>query len=211
MTKLFQKYPEPNPFKQLTAKDVQIEVNLLKAQVRDLRQEIINLNATNLELHTQLSILETQIPSSSHIPEYFPNIENIPETTISEEQFLRTISHVTIQKWYSAVKIVFNDFSTSAVALIDSGADQNYIREGMIPTKYYERTKEQLCSSNGEPLNTRYKLNKGYIQNNGYCFKQIFLIVQNITHDIILGTPFLTQIYPFQVNESGARAKILGN
>ena len=81
----------------------------------------------------------------------------------------------------------------------------------MIPTKYCERKKEQLFSANGEPLNTSYKLNNGYIQNNGYCFKNIFLIVQSITHVIILGTPFLTQIRPFQVNESGVHTKILGN
>ena len=56
-----------------------------------------------------------------------------------------------------------------------------------------------------------YKLNKRYIQNNGYYFKSIFLIVQNITLDIILGTPFLTQIYTFQVNEPGVHTKILGN
>jgi len=34
------------------------------------------------------------------------------------------------------------------------------------------------------------------------------LIVQNITHDVILGTPFLTQIYPFSINESGVHNKI---
>ena len=62
---------------------------------------------------------------------------------------------MTFQKWYCTVKIVFNDFYTSAVALIDNGDDQNYIREGIIPTKYCERKKEQLCSSNGEPLSTR--------------------------------------------------------
>ena len=118
---------------------------------------------------------------------------------------------MTIQKSYSTIKIIFNHFSTSAVPLIDSGADQNCIREGIIPTKYCERKKEQLCSINGGPFNTRYKLNKGYIQNNGYCLKNIFLIVQNITHVIILGTPFLTQIHPFQVNESGVHTKILGN
>ena len=118
---------------------------------------------------------------------------------------------MTTQKWYSTVKIVFNDFSTSAVALIDSGADQNCICEGIIPAKCCERKKEQFCSANGEPLNTRYKLNKGYIQNNGYSFKNLFLTVQNITHGIILGTPLLTQIYPFQVNESSAHTKILGN
>ena len=85
-----------------------------------------------------------------------------------------------------------------------------YVKESFLLSIVKEQ-KEQLCSANGEPLNTRYKVNKGYIQNNGYCFKNIFLIVQNITHVIILGTPFLTQIDPFQVNESGVHTKILGN
>jgi len=79
------------------------------------------------------------------------------------------------------ITLVVNDFSTNLVALINSGVDQNCIREGIIPTKYCERTKEQLCSANGEPLYIKYKLNKGYLQNNAYCFKNIFLIVRNIT------------------------------
>ena len=61
---------------------------MLKAQVRDLGHEIINLKATDLELDTKFSILEAQIPGSSHTPDSFPNIGNIPETPISEEQFL---------------------------------------------------------------------------------------------------------------------------
>jgi len=59
-------------------------------------------------------------------------------------------------------------------------------------------------------LNIKYKLNKGYIQNNDYCFKNIFRIVQSITHDLILRAPFLTQIYPFYVNEFGLDTKMLG-
>ena len=58
-------------------------------------------------------------------------------------------------------------------------------------------------------MNIRYTLNKGYIQNNGYCFENIFLIAENITHDIILRTLFLTQVYPFYVNEFGVHTKIL--
>jgi len=40
--------------------------------------------------------------------------------------------------------------------------------------------------------------------------KNIFLIVDNVTNDIILGTPLLTQIYPFYVNETGVHTKIMG-
>ena len=71
LTKLFQKYPIPNPLQQFTTKDIHLEVNELKAQVLDLRYAITNLKATDLELLIKLSILETQIPSSSHIPENF--------------------------------------------------------------------------------------------------------------------------------------------
>ena len=46
LTKLFQKYQITNPFQQLTTKDIQVEVSKMEAQVRDLRQEIINPKAT---------------------------------------------------------------------------------------------------------------------------------------------------------------------
>ena len=59
--------------------------------------------------------METQIPISSKIP------NNIPENEVCQEQFLHTISQVTIQKWYSIVKIVVNNFSTNAAALINNG------------------------------------------------------------------------------------------
>jgi len=108
------------------------------------------------------------------------------------------------------VKLVVDDFSINAIALIDSRADQNCIKGGIIPSKYCERTSKHLASANGEPLSIRYKLNKGYIQNDGYCFKNVFLIIDNITNDVILGTPFLTQIYPFYVNEAGIHTKIMG-
>jgi len=77
-------------------------------------------------------------------------------------------------------------------------------------TKYCEKSKEELASANGTALNISYKLNKGYIKADGYCFRNTFLIVDNMTSDLILGTPFLTQIYPFYVNELGLHTKILG-
>jgi len=73
----------------------------------------------------------------------------------------------------------------------------NCIKRGIVPAKYCEKSKEELASANGTALNISYKLNKGYIKADGYCFKNTFLIVNNTTSDLILGTPFLTQIYPF--------------
>ena len=48
------------------------------------------------------------------------------------------------------------------------------------------------------------------MKNDEYCFKNAFLIVVNITNNLILDTPFLTQIYPFYVNETGVHTKIMG-
>ena len=73
---------------------------------------------------------------------------------------MQTISKITFQKWYSIVKLVVEDISINAIALIDSGADLNCIKGGIIPTKYCERTNEHLASANGEPLSISYKLNK---------------------------------------------------
>ena len=139
------------------------------------------------------------------------DISGIHDAEIPETQFLQTISKVTFQKWYSIVKLVVNNFSINTVALMDTGAYQNRIKGGIVPTKFCERTKEQLVIANGGPLDIRYKLNKGYIQNNKYCFKNVFLIISNITNDLILGTPFLTQIYPFNVSEQGIQTSIMGN
>jgi len=105
------------------------------------------------------------------------DIFGIQETEIPQTQFLQTISKVTFQEWYSIVTLVVNDFSINAIALIDSGADQNCVKGGIVPTKFCSRIREQLVSANGEPLTIRYKLNKGYIRNNNYYFKNIFLIV----------------------------------
>jgi len=134
----------------------------------------------------------------------------IPEAEILTTQFLETVSKITFQKWYSIVTLVVEDFSVSAIAFIDSGADLNCIKGGVVPTKYCERTNEGLSSANGEPLSISYKLNKGYMKNDEYCFKNAFLIVVNITNNLILDTPFLTQIYPFYVNETDVHTKIMG-
>ena len=210
LTQIFERYPITNPYQQVSTKQLQSEINDLKSQVRFLKSEVSGLKTKDLEIETKIALLESFRIDPPAVLET-ENISGIQETEIPETQFLQTISKVTFQKWYSVVTLVVNDFSINVVALIDSGADQNCIKTGIVPTKFCERTREQLVSANGEPLNIRSKLNKGYIQNSNYCFKKIFLIVDNISNDVILATPFLTQIYPFTVNETGVHTKIMGN
>ena len=37
------------------------------------------------------------------------------------------------------------------------------------------------------------------------------MLVQNMTEPLILGTPFITLLYSFQVNDEGVKTTILGN
>ena len=82
--------------------------------------------------------------------------------------------------------------------------------EGLIPTKYYEKTKEELVSAGGTDLKIQYKLVNTCIINNNIKFKQTFLLIKNLTNNVILGTHFLTQLYPFSVDNYGVHTEVLG-
>ena len=210
LTNIYKQFPIANPYQQITTKELQQEINQLKTKIKYLKTEVFNLKTTDLTIEAKLAIIQSQTPNTE-IPNTIPvDITGIHESEIPTKQFLQTISKITFQKWFSIVTLAVEDFSTNTVALIDSGADVNCIKRGIILTKYCEKTNEGLSSANGVPLTISYKLNKGYIKNSGYCFKNTFLIVDNMTSDLILGTPFLTQIYPFYVNEIGLHTKIMG-
>ena len=42
--------------------------------------------------------------------------------------------------------------------MIDSGADMNCIQEGLIPSKYFEKSTERLVSANGSQMKIKYEL-----------------------------------------------------
>ena len=72
-----------------------------------------------------------------------------------------------------------------------------------------KKQKEQLYAANSSPLKIIYKLSEAYICNDGFCFQNTFILVKDMSYEIILGTPFLTQIYPFYVDKQGVYAKIM--
>ena len=97
------------------------------------------------------------------------------------------------------------------VALIDSGADMNCIQERLIPVKYYEQTKQELFAANKGQLKIELKLQNVHICQNNYCFRTQFILIKNMTEPLILGTPFITLLYHFQVNDESVKTIILGN
>ena len=154
ISKLIDKCPNMNNIRKETTKDLQIEINNLKTQVKQLQNEILELKTKDLEIEARISLIKTiDQPSISKTDEIV-----ISKNPSDEKQYLNTIEKITFQKWYVLVTAMIEDFKETFVALLDSGADQSCIKEELIPTKYYERTNEELRAANGENLQVKYNL-----------------------------------------------------
>ena len=56
-------------------------------------------------------------------------------------------------KWFTKVKIVLShDYPFHVITMIDSGVDMNCIQEGLIPSKYFEKSTKRLVSANGTQM-----------------------------------------------------------
>ena len=108
------------------------------------------------------------------------------------------------QRWYTKITLKINpDFQSNFIALINSGADLNCIQEGLIHTIYFVKTSQRQSTVSNVPLKVQYKLPQSHICKNGICIKTFFLLVKNKSHQIVLGTHFLTQLYHFYIDSRG--------
>ena len=185
MKDLFQYYKTQEP---ATLKDLQEEVKQIKVQIEEMKSHTqnIDLRLINLEKQKDLS----------------------NDTNEEFETFVHSMNIVQKQRWYTKVTLKINpNYQGTYIALIDSGADLNCIQEGLIPTVYFVKTSQRLSTASNDPLKVQYKIPQGHICKKGICIKTSFLLVKNISHQIVLGTPFLTQLYPFQIDSQGLRTK----
>jgi len=60
LTHIYKQFPIPNPFQQITTRDLQQEINQLKTKVKYLKAEVLNLKTTDLTLEAKLALLQTQ-------------------------------------------------------------------------------------------------------------------------------------------------------
>ncbi|XP_075674916.1 uncharacterized protein LOC142644123 [Castanea sativa] len=78
---------------------------------------------------------------------------------------LALVKHMMRPKRFTKVKIVVShDYAFNTIVMIDFGVDVNCIQEGLIPSKYYEKSIERLIPS---------------------------VLVENMTDKVILGLPFI--------------------
>ena len=186
MKDIIQYYKNQEP---ATIQDLQIEIKQIKTQIEEIKSYIQNMDA-------RIKYLDDK-------KETFTN-----QTYEELETFVNSMTIVQKQRWYTKITLKINpDFQSTFIALIDSGANLNCIQEGLIPTVYFVKTSQKLSRACNDPLKVQYKIPQGHICKNCICIKTSFLLVKNISHQIVLGTPFLTQLYPFSIDNQGLKTK----
>ena len=186
MKDIIQYYKNQEP---ATIQDLQIEIKQIKTQIEEIKSYIQNMDA-------RIKYLDDQ-------KETFTN-----QTYEELETFVNSMTIVQKQRWYTKITLKINhDFQSTFIALIDSGANLNCIQEGLIPTVYFVKTSQKLSTACNDPLKVQYKIPQGHICKKCICIKPSFLLVKNISHQIVLGTPFLTQLYPFSIDSQGLKTK----
>ena len=66
----------------------------------------------------------------------------------NDVKIISLINKVVPPKWYAKVHIVVaQDYAFDIIVLIDSGANLNCIQEGLIPSKYFEKSTQRLNSA----------------------------------------------------------------
>ena len=96
------------------------------------------------------------------------------------------------------------------LTLIDSGADMNWIQEGIVPSKYYEKSTKKLFSANGTQMKIKYEINTAHVCHDNVCFKIPSILVKNMTDKVILDIPFINILYPFLTEYDGITTNPFG-
>ncbi|GAV67500.1 hypothetical protein CFOL_v3_11005 [Cephalotus follicularis] len=165
------------------------------------KKQIIQLEQILSQKHSSSSSSDKEIETLDLIE---PEIQEETST-----KFINLIEKITYHKWHINTTIIIQDsFKLQKISLIDSDAQMNCIQEGLIPTKFFEKTKQRLFTANSENLRVKFKIPDVHICNDGICIKQTFILVKDLDIGIILGQLFLEIIKPFKVKNEGITTKI---
>ena len=123
--------------KLITLQELVTETKMVKQEIKeDNSIDISEQNITETINLKEFSKPMTEPPSLE---------ENILDNDNNKQNILSSIDSVIFQKWYTDITLVINrEFSLTEIALIDSGADMNFIQEKLIPFKYHEKSSERL-------------------------------------------------------------------
>jgi hypothetical protein len=130
-----------------TISDLQHEISIIKKDIVDLKKDLHNLKIDK-DLNQEIFKLKDCFQNQDSDNKESNNILNS-----NDDKIISLINKVVLPKWYAKVHIVVaQDYAFDVIALIDSGADLNCIQEGLIPSKYFEKSTEKLNSASGSKL-----------------------------------------------------------
>ena len=187
--------------------DLQIEINNLKNEIKELKSEnfilkgmVEQITAQVISIKDRIKYCNNPLIDSSSLDRHNYFGES-PHKDDYKDEFLNIIDRITL--------VVHKEFSLTVIALVDSGADMNCIQEGLIPSKYYESTTNRLTQANGDRLKISNKLTKAYIYNNKINLRTPFFLTDKLSSKVILGNLFLALLYPFHTTDNGICTNIL--
>jgi hypothetical protein len=129
----------------------------------------------------------------------------------SVDKIVSLINKVCPRRWYAKVHIIVaQDYAFDVIALIDSGVDWNCIQEGLIPSKYFEKSTKRLSYASGTKLQINYELNNVHVCQNNVCFHIPSVLVKEMTDKVVLGIPFIAMLYPFTAELDGVSTVKMG-
>ena len=180
----------------------------------DLKNEFKNIKNDNYNIKKELIMLKIDKsldkPQSDNEHDEHKDVDEssqqalLSDKGIADNSQLSLVHKLIPPKWFTKVKIVVSpDYHFIVIAMIDSGANMNCIQEGLIPSKYFEKSTENLVSTNGSHMKIKYELNNAYVCHDNVCFKIPFVLIKNLTDKVILGLPFINALYPFLVEHDG--------
>ena len=157
----------------ITIKDLEEEIKEIKSQINQLKLDNEKIKLENEIIKQENDQIKQENEQIRNVIQYKQDLDEtsenqepgiiIPNKITPIESFINTISKIDFQRWYTNVKLIVEDFEIEIVALIDSGADMNCIQEGIIPTKYYEKTGQELFAANKGKLDIEYKLQNVHV------------------------------------------------
>jgi hypothetical protein len=166
--------------KEITISDLQYEISNIKNDIVELKKEVDVLKTINktLEQEILLSKLngcfpENKFDNEDDKSESSEHSNEVQSDTMFPNDFkvISLLNKVYPPKWYAKVHIVVaKDYAFDAIALIGTGADLNYIQEGLVPSKYFEKSTEKLSSASGNKMQINFELNDAHVCQHNVCF-----------------------------------------
>jgi hypothetical protein len=209
--------------KVITISDLQHEISNIKNDIVELKKEINILKTNNkaLEQEIVLTKLKSSFPECNSDNEDSKSINSESSEHTNEVQsndmfpndfkVVSLLNKVFPPKWYTKVHIIVTkDYSFDAIALVDTGADLNCIQEGLVPSRYFEKSMETLSSASGNRMQINFELNNAHVCQNKTCFHTPSVLIKNMSEQVILGMPFIAMIYPFKADLHGIKTNVMG-